>query len=63
MDWPDLMPEYEFKCKACGEHYDFDKPKVKFVCCEENVVRVYSNVGISFKGPGFYSNDVKNGKK
>ena len=62
------MPIYSYKCENCGEV--FDKPgkaggngRVKCVECNSDAQRVFSPVGIIFKGSGFYSTDYKSGSK
>jgi putative FmdB family regulatory protein len=61
------MPIYEYACTACGERTEakqgFDDPPLE-TCpvCEGKLRKLYSPVGIVFKGSGFYSTDQK-GKK
>jgi putative FmdB family regulatory protein len=62
------MPIYSYKCENCGEVYDkFVKAggngKVKCVMCHSDTKRVFSPVGIIFKGSGFYSTDYKAASK
>ncbi len=60
------MPTYEYKCKKCGTRFEkeqrmVDPPLKKCPKCKGEVFRLISkNVGIAFKGSGFYSNDSKN---
>lgn len=58
------MPIYEYKCKNCEEIFtlmksadnrDTDLPACK--ACNSEIKRVYSNVGVTFRGSGFYSTD------
>ncbi len=57
------MPLYAYKCEACDHQFDkfqhfVDDPlKVCPVCHEEALRKVYSPVGIVFKGKGFYATD------
>jgi len=57
------MPVYAYKCDACGHEFDkfqhfVDDPlTVCPVCSEEALRKVYSPVGIVFKGKGFYATD------
>lgn len=57
------MPVYAYKCDACGHEFDkfqhfVDDPlTVCPVCAEEALRKVYSPVGIVFKGKGFYATD------
>ena len=64
------MPIYEYACTACGERTEakqtFDEPPLE-ECphCGGKLRKLYSPVGIVFKGSGFYSTDAKSksGKK
>ncbi|HEV3471941.1 MAG TPA: zinc ribbon domain-containing protein [Actinomycetota bacterium] len=64
------MPVYEYACTACGERLEarqsFDDPPLE-ECpqCGGKLRKLYSPVGIVFKGSGFYSTDAKSksGKK
>lgn len=59
------MPKYEYKCKACG----LSETVVRGISDEEVVPqcgscniplnRVYSSIGVTFNGGGFYSTDNK----
>ena len=61
------MPIYEYACTACGERTEarqsFDDPPLE-VCplCGGKLRKLYSPVGIVFKGSGFYSTDQKSKK-
>ena len=62
------MPIYSYKCESCGEVFDKlvkagGNGKVKCVECKSDMQRVFSPVGIIFKGSGFYSTDYKSGSK
>ena len=58
------MPIYEYACTACGERTEarqsFDDPPLD-VCpvCGGKLRKLYSPVGIVFKGSGFYSTDAR----
>ena len=58
------MPIYEYACTACGERTEakqgFDDPPLE-ICpiCGGKLRKLYSPVGIVFKGSGFYSTDHK----
>ncbi len=58
------MPIYEYACTACGERTEakqsFDEPPLE-ECphCGGRLRKLYSPVGIVFKGSGFYSTDAK----
>ncbi len=56
------MPIYSYKCNNCEKIFDkFEKPgsNVKATCpdCSSEALRIFSPVGIVFKGSGFYSTD------
>jgi len=59
------MPTYEYKCTVCDYRFDaiqsmMDAPLENCPECGEKVQRLISrNVGISFKGSGFYVTDKK----
>ena len=58
------MPIYSYKCKNCGKIFDkFQKAvgngNVKCIYCDSNTHRLFSPVGIIFKGSGFYTTDYK----
>ena len=58
------MPIYEYACTACGERVEakqsFDDPPLE-TCeiCGGKLRKLYSPVGVVFKGSGFYSTDTK----
>jgi putative FmdB family regulatory protein len=58
------MPTYEYACKSCGEHTDVvqsftDDPLTVCQNCGGPLRKVFGNIGISFKGSGFYKNDSR----
>ncbi len=58
------MPTYEYSCKACsheleGQQSFSDDPLETCPECGGALRKVYGNVGISFKGSGFYKNDAR----
>ncbi len=61
------MPIYEYACTSCGERTEakqsFDDPPLE-TCehCGGKLRKLYSPVGIVFKGSGFYSTDQKSAK-
>ena len=61
------MPTYEYACTACGERLEakqsFDDPPLE-ACplCGGKLRKLFSPVGIVFKGSGFYSTDAKKKK-
>ena len=61
------MPIYEYACTACGERTEakqgFDDPPLEDCpLCGGRLRKLYSPVGIVFKGSGFYSTDQKSSK-
>ncbi|MGH2702699.1 MAG: FmdB family zinc ribbon protein [Actinomycetota bacterium] len=62
------MPIYEYACTACGERTEakqsFDDPPLE-ECpkCGGRLRKLYSPVGIVFKGSGFYATDGKRSAK
>ena len=68
------MPVYEYKCTVCEQHMDVeqsfsDDALTTLPGCEvhksgkHQLKKVFSAVGISFKGDGFYRNDARSGSK
>jgi putative FmdB family regulatory protein len=62
------MPTYEYACKKCGEHLEVvqsfrDEPLKECPVCGGELRKVFSPVGISFKGSGFYRNDSRSSTK
>lgn len=60
------MPTYEYACTACGERTEAkqsftDPPLETCPHCGGKLRKLYSPVGIVFKGSGFYSTDAKKG--
>lgn len=57
------MPTYDYKCKDCdttktvSRSFSDSDPGYKCDACNSELIRVYSNVGVTFKGSGFYSTD------
>lgn len=58
------MPTYEYECQACHERLEavqaFSDPALT-VCpkCGGELRKVFSAVGIVFKGSGFYKTDAR----
>ena len=60
------MPIYEYACTACGERTEArqsftDPPLEECLKCGGKLRKLYSPVGIVFKGSGFYATDSKKG--
>ncbi len=58
------MPVYEYACTSCGERTEArqsfdDLPLEECPHCGGRLRKLYSPVGIVFKGSGFYSTDTK----
>ena len=57
------MPVYTYRCEECGVQFDrqqkfSDQPLTRCPECNKKSLRkVYSPVGIVFKGSGFYATD------
>ncbi len=58
------MPTYEYECQACHQRVEavqrFSDPALT-TCeiCGGDLKKVFSAVGIVFKGSGFYKNDSR----
>ena len=60
------MPTYEYHCDSCDKNFDVvqsfhDDPLTACPTCGAPVRKVFGNVGIVFKGSGFYKTDSRNG--
>jgi putative FmdB family regulatory protein len=60
----DQVPTYEYACAECGERLEAvqkfsDDPLTECPACEGRLRKVFSPVGIVFKGSGFYRNDSR----
>ena len=61
------MPLYEYQCKECGhvferEHAIGEKKKFKCPDCScAKTQKIISQVGVIFKGSGFYATDNRKG--
>ncbi|UQA94889.1 FmdB family zinc ribbon protein [Streptomyces halobius] len=58
------MPTYQYQCTACGEGLEAvqkftDDALTECPSCAGRLKKVYSAVGIVFKGSGFYRNDSR----
>lgn len=58
------MPTYEYRCKDCNHQFDIvqsfsDDSLTTCPECEGTLKKVFGNVGISFKGDGFYKTDSR----
>ena len=60
------MPTYQYTCTDCGEPVEAvqkftDEPLTMCAACGGRLRKVFSPVGIVFKGSGFYRTDSRNG--
>ncbi|MBI4279615.1 MAG: hypothetical protein HY660_14280 [Armatimonadetes bacterium] len=58
------MPIYEYRCTKCGHQFEVyqqvsDAPVSTCEQCGGSVRRVFSPVGIIFKGSGFHATDYR----
>jgi hypothetical protein len=61
------MPTYEYACTKCGHQFEAfqsfsDAALTQCPECQGEVQKVYSNVGVVFKGSGFYKTDSRTSK-
>jgi putative FmdB family regulatory protein len=62
------MPTYQYECKDCSNQFEqfqkfSDDPLTVCPSCEGSVRRVIQNVGVVFKGSGWYITDSRGGSK
>jgi putative FmdB family regulatory protein len=60
------VPTYQYTCTDCGDQVEAvqkftDAPLSECVACGGRLRKVFSPVGIVFKGSGFYRTDSRNG--
>jgi len=60
------VPTYEYRCKDCGHTFDAvqsftDESLRDCPACAGDLRKVFGNVGITFKGSGFYKTDSRSG--
>ena len=58
------MPTYQYACTACGEQLEAvqkfsDDPLTTCPACAGTLRKVFSPVGVVFKGSGFYKTDSR----
>ncbi|HWB65958.1 MAG TPA: FmdB family zinc ribbon protein [Mycobacteriales bacterium] len=62
------MPTYQYACTACGHELEVvqkfsDEPLTVCPECDGRLRKLFSPVGIVFKGSGFYKTDSRSGAK
>jgi len=62
------VPTYQYTCTECGEPLEAvqkftDAPLTVCPACGGRLRKVFSAVGIVFKGSGFYRTDSRNGSR
>ncbi|HEX6499616.1 MAG TPA: FmdB family zinc ribbon protein [Micromonosporaceae bacterium] len=60
------MPTYQYACTACGHQLEAvqsfaDEPLTECPACEGRLRKLFSSVGVVFKGSGFYRTDSRAG--
>lgn len=58
------MPTYAYKCATCGHTFEQrqsfdDQPLTTCPECSGPLKKVFGNVGVTFKGSGFYRTDSR----
>jgi len=58
------VPTYQYACTECGRELEAvqsftDAPLTECPTCEGRLRKVYSSVGVVFKGSGFYRTDSR----
>jgi len=61
-----IVPTYQYRCTECGEELEAvqkfsDDPLTVCPACQGSLRKVFSPVGIVFKGSGFYRTDSRKG--
>ena len=62
------MPTYEYACKSCSHRFEInqrftDDALTECPECQGPLRKVFGNVGITFKGSGFYKTDSRSTSK
>lgn len=62
------MPTYQYACTSCGEQLEAvqkfsDEPLTECPSCGGRLRKVFSAVGVVFKGSGFYKTDSRSSSK
>ena len=62
------MPTYSYACTECGDRFDAvqafsDSALTTCAKCNGRLRKLFGNVGVVFKGSGFYRNDSRDSSK
>ena len=62
------MPTYEYACNSCGHEFEAfqsfsEAALTECPQCNGEVRKLFSNVGVVFKGSGFYKTDSRTDAK
>ena len=62
------MPTYSYRCTQCGNAFDIqqkftDDTLTECPSCQGALRKVFSAVGVTFNGSGFYRTDSRSGGK
>ena len=62
------MPTYSYTCTECGDRFDAvqafsDSALTTCAKCNGRLRKLFGNVGVVFKGSGFYRNDSRDSAK
>ncbi|GAC1409788.1 MAG: hypothetical protein NVSMB60_31400 [Mycobacterium sp.] len=62
------MPTYSYACTDCGDRFDAaqsftDSALTTCAKCKGRLRKLFGNVGVVFKGSGFYRNDSREATK
>ncbi len=60
------MPTYQYACTECGNQLEAvqsftDEPLTECPVCQGRLRKLFSSVGVVFKGSGFYRTDSRGG--
>ncbi len=58
------MPSYDFRCPECDERFEVTRPAggatdISCPVCDAPAKRVFTPVGVVFKGSGFHNTDYR----
>lgn len=61
------MPTYQYACTSCGDRLEVvqkfsDDPLTECPACHGTLRKVFSPVGVVFKGSGFYKTDSRSSR-